>query len=91
VLSKVLPWLFLRPTAQRLGIYFEGFGWHSFRRQNLTLIQEEGATSFEAMVQAGHSRPAMTSEYTIVGLQGRTQAVLRLQQRLFQSSEGRVN
>jgi hypothetical protein len=27
---------------ESLGFYFEGFGWHTFRRQNLTLMQEEG-------------------------------------------------
>ena len=53
----------IRPLAKQLGFYFEGFGWHSFRRQNLTLIQEEGASAFEAMAQAGHSRPTITSEY----------------------------
>ena len=31
----------IRPVAERLGFYFEGFGCHSFRRQNITLIQEE--------------------------------------------------
>ena len=72
----------IRPAAKRLGFYFEGFGWHSFRRQNLTLIQEEGATAFEAQEQAGHSRPVMTSEYTIVGLERREQAVRRVQERL---------
>ena len=55
---------YIRPAAQQLGFDFEGFGWHSFRRQNLTLIQEEGATAFEAQAQGGHSRPTMTSEYT---------------------------
>jgi integrase len=73
----------IRPTAKRLGFYFEGFGWHSFRRQNITVLQEEGATTFEAMAQAGHSRPSMTGEYTIVGLGRREQAVRRLQERLF--------
>ena len=73
---------FIRPAAKRLGIYFPGLGWHSFRRQNLTLIQEEGATAFEAMAQAGHSRPAMTGEYTIVGLERREMAVRRVQERL---------
>jgi len=73
---------FIRPAAKRLGFYFTGFGWHSFRRQNLTRIQEEGATPFEAHARAGHSRPAMTSEYTIVSLERRKQAVLRLQDRL---------
>ncbi len=74
---------YIRPAAQQLGFYFEGFGWHSFRRQNLTLIQEEGATAFEAQAQGGHSRPTMTSEYTIVGLKRREQAVRRVQERLF--------
>lgn len=73
----------IRPIAQRLGVYFEGFGWHTFRRQNLTVLQEEGATASEAMAQAGHSRPGMTGEYTIVGVNRREAAVLRLQARLF--------
>jgi integrase len=72
----------IRPAAERLGFYFEGFGWHSFRRQNITVLQEEGATAFEAMAQAGHSRVSMTEEYTIVGLDRREQAVRRLQERL---------
>lgn len=73
---------FIRPAAKRLGIYFPGFGWHSFRRQHLTRIQEEGATTFEAQAQAGHSRPDMTYDYTIVSFERRKQAVLRLQERL---------
>ncbi|MEO8027412.1 MAG: hypothetical protein ABI823_13110, partial [Bryobacteraceae bacterium] len=84
----------IRPAAKRLGFYFEGFGWHSFRRQNITLLQEEGATTFEAMTQAGHSRPTMTSEYTIVGLDRREQAVRRLQERLLsgpQTAEVKAN
>jgi integrase len=74
-------------VAKRLGIYFEGFGWHTFRRQNVTLMQEEGATVFEAQAQAGHSKPAMTWEYTVVGLDRREKAVLRVQQRLFGQAE----
>src|SRR5690606_13733000 len=73
----------IRPAAERVGVYFTGFGWHSFRRQNLTLIQEEGATAIEAQAQAGHSRPVMTSEYTVVGLDRREMAVRRVQRRLF--------
>jgi len=76
----------IRPSAKRLGICFEGFGWHSFRRQNLTLLQEEGATTFEAMAQAGHTRPAMTSEYNLVNLDRRIDAVLRVQDRLNMNS-----
>jgi len=76
----------LRPVAKRLGMHFPGFGWHTFRRQNLTLIQEEGATQFEAMEQAGHSRPVMTSAYTLVGLDRREKAVRRVQLRLLKKT-----
>ena len=75
----------IRPAAKTLGFYFEGFGWHSFRRQNITVLQEEGATAFEAMAQAGHSRPSMTGEYTIVGFERREKAVRRLQERLLRT------
>ena len=68
--------------AKALGFYFEGFGWHSFRRQNTTVLQEEGATAFEAMAQAEYSRPSMIGEYTLVGFERREQAVWRLQERL---------
>ena len=82
----------IRPAAKQLGIYFQGFGWHSFRRQNLTVIQEEGATTFEAQAQAGHSRPIMTGEYTVVHLERRKAAVLRLQERLLgESASSAVN
>ena len=80
----------IRPAAQRLGFYLQGFGWHSFRRQNLTLIQEEGVTAFEAQAQAGHSRPMMSSEYTIVGLERREQAVRRVQERLLGDTVSKV-
>ena len=80
----------IRPAAKDLGFYFEGFGWHSFRRQNITVLQEEGATTFEAMAQAGHSRPSMTGEYTIVGSERREQAVRHLQERLLGSPQPTV-
>ncbi len=73
----------LRPVAEELGIYFPGFGWHTFRRMHLTLVQEAGATTFEAMAQAGHSRPSMTREYTIIGLDRRERAVRQMQRQLF--------
>lgn len=73
---------FICPVVKRLGIYFLGSGWHPFRRQNITRIRKVGATTFEAQVQAGHSRPTMTTEYTRVSLEKRRQAVLRLQERL---------
>jgi integrase len=74
---------YLRPAAKAIGVYHEGFGWHSFRRQNLTLLQQEGGTLTEAQAQAGHSRPQMTGEYTIDDLSRRQRLVLRVQQRIF--------
>ena len=74
----------LRPAAGRLGVGFPGFRWHTFRRMHLTLAQEEGATPSEAAAQAGPSRPSMTGEYTIIGLDRREAAVRRLQRRLFE-------
>lgn len=76
----------LRPVAKRLGIHFPGFGWHTFRRQNITLIQEEEATPFEAQAQAGHSKPMMTSDYTLVGLDRREKAVRKVQLRLLKKT-----
>ena len=55
----------LRPAAKQLGLYWKGFGWHTFRRQSISWRQEAGATPFEAMCAAGHSRPDTTWLYTI--------------------------
>lgn len=73
---------YIRPAAERLGFYFPGFGWHSFRRQYITRIQDEGASTIDAQVQAGHSRPDMTLEYTILTVKKRARAVRRLQKKL---------
>jgi len=69
----------LGPVAKRLGIHFPGFGWHTFRRQNITLIQEEGATPLKAQAQARHSKPMMTSAYTLIGLDRREKAVRKFE------------
>lgn len=55
-----------RPAAERAGIYFEGFGMHTFRRMNITWRQTlGGATVFEAQKAAGHAQPSTTWDYTI--------------------------
>ena len=55
----------LRPLLKRLGLYYPGFGWHAFRRQNVTWRQQEGATPLEAMRAAGHTRVDTTMLYTL--------------------------
>jgi integrase len=56
----------LVPAAKRLGLYFKGFGFHSFRREVGTVLQELGASSIEAAIWLGHTRPAMTRRYTLM-------------------------
>ena len=53
-----------RPAAESTGIYFEGFGMHTFRRLNITWRQEVGATPIEAQKAAGHASLDMTFLYT---------------------------
>jgi hypothetical protein len=74
---------YIRPAAERLGLYFPGFGWRTFRRLNLTAIQEgpDAVNVFEAMRQAGHTKPATTMRYTLLRSERRDQAILGLQGR----------
>ena len=49
-----------------LGIYFPGLGFHSFRREVATRIQEADAPTVEAQLILGHSRAQMTGHYTLL-------------------------
>jgi hypothetical protein len=41
-----------RPVLKRLNLYYQGFGWHAFRRQNVTWRQTVGnATALEAQTR----------------------------------------
>ena len=51
---------------KRLKLYYQGFGWHAFRRQNITWRQQVGgATPLEAQRAAGHGSLDMTYLYTL--------------------------
>lgn len=53
-----------RPVVKRLGLYYKGFGWHAFRRQNITWRQTiGGATPMEAQKAARHGSLDMTFLY----------------------------
>ena len=55
-----------RPVLKRLGLYYKGFGWHAFRRQNITWRQQVGgATPLEAQKAARHASLDMTYLYTL--------------------------
>ena len=56
---------FIRPTARELGCYFDGFGFHSFRREAATRMQEAGASSLETQLFMGHETTRMTGHYTL--------------------------
>jgi integrase len=53
-----------RPAAEAVGIYYQGFGMHVFRRLNVTWRQQAGASALEAQKAAGHSSVDMTMLYT---------------------------
>jgi integrase len=74
---------FIRPAAEQLGLYFPGFGWRTFRRLNITAIQDgpNAVNVFEAMRQAGHTKPETTLKYTLLRSEQRRKAILGLQER----------
>jgi integrase len=73
---------FIRPAAKALGFHFPGFGWRTFRRLNLTAIQGPGGVNvFEAMAQAGHTKPETTMKYTLTDASHREDAVREVQRR----------
>lgn len=73
---------YLRKAAKRLKIYWQGFGFHSFRRGQITGVQQFGASSIEAAHMAGHSRPSMTYEYTVLERRRQEELVRARQKRL---------
>ena len=73
----------LRPTAKRLGLHFAGFGRRTFRRLNITALQHgpNGVNVFDAMAQAGHTRPETTMKYTLLLSWPRQKAKAAMQER----------
>lgn len=79
----------LRPVLKRLGLYYPGFGWHAFRRQNVTWRQTVGgANPLEAMKAAGHTRVDMTMLYFITDAERERQQVEAIMERVIGRPEG---
>jgi len=76
----------LRRAAEKTNLYYSGFGFHTFRRMNITWKQELGATPYEAMKAAGHSRPSTTWDYTIVSAEREEKQTDALLTRIFPDS-----
>jgi integrase len=79
----------LRPLLKRLKLYYPGFGWHTFRRQNVTWRQQVGgATPLEAMRAAGHSSVDMTLLYTLTDVARERSQVQAMFDKLMEVPEG---
>jgi integrase len=72
----------LRPILVANGLYFEGFGWHSFRRTHLTAFSEEGASAFETQDQAGHAKIETTTTYVRTSAERRDAVAQKVVKRL---------
>jgi integrase len=72
----------LKLAARKADCDFSGFGLHSFRRANITMRQEEGASAIEASKIAGHSTVSQTGDYTIVQLKRQNELTCAIQRRM---------
>lgn len=54
---------YLTPIMERLGMKFAGFGWHTFRRLHLTLMDKRGLSMADLQRQAGHADIRTTMRY----------------------------
>ena len=72
---------FLRPAATALGVYHEGFGFHSFRREAITNIAKD-AGAVQAMLAAGHRHLDMTMVYALHDSKEQKRAVEAAQERI---------
>lgn len=85
---EILRWE-LRPVLKRLGLYYPGFGWHAFRRANVSWRQTVGgATPFEAQKAAGHTRLDMTMLYSLTDVERERGQVQAIMDKLMGGTEG---
>jgi hypothetical protein len=81
-----------RPVLLRLGLYYPGFGWHAFRRQNITWKQQlGGATPLEAQKAGRHSSLDMTYLYTLTDPERETLQQQRMFEALLGKADGNVH
>jgi hypothetical protein len=72
---------FLRPAAEKLGVYVPGFGFHAFRREAVTTLGQE-LGPLQAQRAAGHTRADMSLLYTLADAAAQKRAVEKLQDRM---------
>jgi len=79
----------LRPALRRLKLWFAGFGWHHFRRSEISIRQTVGeATALEAQKGAGHTRITTTMAYTLIDAHREVDQVARMYEWLLGPTQG---
>jgi len=78
---------FLRPAAEKLGFYWEGFGFHAPRREAVTSISNVLGIG-QAMKMAGHSTTDMSLNYTLADMEKQDAAVRARQESIMGTSKG---
>ena len=81
---------FLRPAAEKLGLYYPGFGFHSFRREASTALAQEIGLP-QTMRAAGHSKPDMTLLYTLDDFAQQAAGVRNVQRQILGSADDPMN
>lgn len=72
---------FLTKAAKKLGLYWPGFGWHTFRREAITAVAGH-ADAIQAMRMAGHTRMDVTLLYGLDDFTRQSAAVMQFQHQL---------
>lgn len=78
---------FLRPAAEKLGFYWEGFGFHALRREAVTSISGILGVG-QAMKMAGHSTADMSLAYTLADREKQDGAVRARQESIMGKTGG---
>ena len=81
---------FLRPAAEKLGLYYPGFGFHSFRREAVTALAQEIGVP-QTMKAAGHSKADMTLLYTLEDFEQQAAGIRNFQQQVLGSADDPTN
>ncbi len=81
---------FLRPAAEKLGLYYPGFGFHSFRREAVTALAREIGLP-QTMKAAGHSKADMTLLYTLDDFDQQAAGIRRFQEQILGSPDDPAN
>lgn len=80
---------FLRPMAKALGIYWEGFGFHSFRREAITMLAPLLGQN-AIMRMAGHTKPGMSLLYTLADHEREDKAIRQWQETILGKTGDKV-